>query len=263
MFQLIPADSFVNSRRNNYPYGQVGVATWTSQNGSNLGICSTTGYSGVVFEPRDEYKGDLARIYFYMATRYESRIAALETIDFYGDAVLNGTAYPCFEPWFISMLLAWNEADPVSQKEIVRNNEIYYSYQHNRNPFIDYPEYAIAIWNPSSIVVPEPTNFPADFSADNIHLQWTDASGIVLPEAYLIRMSNIGFEAIQEPVDGVPVVNCGTDKNILIGIKEAWFSNLNPNTTYYFKMYGFSGTGTAINYKTDGLIPEAQMNTSP
>lgn len=159
------------------------------------------------------------------------------------------------------MLLAWNEADPVSQKEIDRNNDIYTSYQLNRNPFIDHPEYAVAIWNPNSIVVPEPTNFPADFSAHNIHLQWIDANGTILPDGYLIRMSDLGFDAIQAPLDGVPVATSGTDKNILYGIKEAWYSNLNPNTTYYFKMYGFTGTGADINYKTDGVIPQVEMRT--
>jgi endonuclease I len=105
-----------------------------------LGPCSTTGYTGVVFEPRDEYKGDLARNYFYMTTKYENRIAAWKLLDPYGDAVLDGRPFFCFEPWFETMLLVWHTADTVSQKEIDRNNTIYNTIQHNRNPFIDHPE---------------------------------------------------------------------------------------------------------------------------
>jgi endonuclease I len=144
-FHLYPTDSYVNTRRNNYPYGLVGTASWTSMNGSKLGNCRWPGYTGVVFEPRDEFKGDLARTYFYMATRYQSSIASWEGDDPYGDAILDGTSYPCYETWFLDMLLAWNAADPVSQKEINRNEAVY-AIQHNRNPFIDHPEYAAAIW---------------------------------------------------------------------------------------------------------------------
>jgi endonuclease I len=258
LFHMYPTDSYVNTRRNNYPYGQVSSPTWTSMNGSKLGPCTATGYTGIVFEPRDDFKGDLARTYFYMATRYETRIASWALLDPYGDAIMNGTAYPCYETWFINMLLAWNAADPVSQKEIDRNNDVY-TIQHNRNPFIDHPEYAEAIWNPGAGVLPEPTNYPENFSAHNIHLQWIDATGTTLPDGYLIRMSTVGFNAIQTPVDGTPVLNSSIDKNVLYGIQEAWFTNLTPNTIYYFTMYSYSGTGSDINYKTDGVIPQVQQ----
>jgi endonuclease I len=262
MFHLYPTDSYVNTRRNNYPYGEVAVPTWVSQNGSKRGLCAVPGYSGNAFEPRDDFKGDLARTYFYMATRYENRIAAWQTLDPYGDVVLNGTSYPCFEPWFLTMLLAWNAADPVSQKEMDRNNIIYTTYQHNRNPFIDHPEYAQAIWVYNPISFPEPSNYPSDFSSHNIHLQWADATGTDLPESYLIRMSDIGFNAIQTPVDGIQVTNSAFDKNVLFGLREVWFTNLNSNTSYYFKIYSNSGTGVEINYKTDGTIPQILQKTS-
>ena len=164
LFHLCPKDSYVNTRINSYPYGVVGVPTWVSQNGSKLGPCIAAGYTDVVFEPRDEFKGDLARNYFFMATRYENRIASwVELLDPYVDAVMNGTSYPCFETWFKTLLLAWNAADPVSQKEIDRNNTIYNTLQHNRNPFIDHSEYAEMIWGNSIGIMPEPTNHPAPF----------------------------------------------------------------------------------------------------
>ena len=261
MFHMYPVDSYVNTRRNNYPYGKVTTPNWTSENGGKLGICTYPGYTGIVFEPRDEYKGDLARTYFYMATRYESRIASWETLDPYGDAVMNGTSFPCYETWFINMLLEWNASDPVSQKEIDRNNEIYNTYQHNRNPFIDHPEYANSIWSSTPATILEPSSYPVNFSAHNLHLQWSDAIGGVLPDGYLIRASSVGYDAIPTPVDGIPVPNSVTDKNVLYGLQEVWFSNLTPNTIYYFKIFGFTGTGTDINYKLDSSIPQIQQRT--
>lgn len=137
MFHLVPTDGYVNGMRSNYPYGEVGSATWTSQNGSRLGSCATPGYNGTVFEPRDDYKGDFARNYFYMATRYYGEDAGWP-----GSGMVTGSQ---FKPWAKTMLLLWAQQDPVSQKEIDRNNKIY-TIQNNRNPFIDHPEYANMIW---------------------------------------------------------------------------------------------------------------------
>lgn len=112
LFHIYPTDGYVNGKRDNYPYGEVDNPTWTSTNGSKLGPSSTTGYYGVVFEPIDEYKGDLARTYFYMATRYEDVITA------WNSEVLDGTKYPVYKKWTLDLLIEWNEKDPVSQKEI-------------------------------------------------------------------------------------------------------------------------------------------------
>lgn len=146
LFHLYPTDGYVNNRRGNYIYGEVSTVTWTSQNGSKLGTSTASGTSLVVFEPIDEYKGDFARTYFYMATRYENLIASWATYNTEAKAILDGTSYPAYKQWYINLLLKWHQQDPVSQKEIDRNNVVYTSYQHNRNPFIDHPEYALLIW---------------------------------------------------------------------------------------------------------------------
>jgi hypothetical protein len=263
LFHLCPTDSYVNTRRNNYPYGAVSVPSWVSQNGSKLGPCSAAGYTGIVFEPRAEFKGDLARNYFYMATRYESRIATWQTLDPFGDAVLDGTTFPCFEPWFKTMLLAWNAADPVSQKEIDRNNIVYNTLQHNRNPFIDHPEYVEMIWGNGIGLSPEPTNYPAEFSAHNIKLQWLDATGTLLPDGYLILASIVGYADIQSPMDGTPVPTAAMAKNVNYGMQQVWFTNLIPNTLYYFKMYGYRGSGSSINYKVEGEVKQVAIKTAP
>jgi endonuclease I len=155
MFHIYPTDGKVNGMRSNYPFGVVTNPTYTSGNGSKLGPCSFPGYTGTVFEPIDEYKGDFARSYFYMATRYENLIAGWQS-NGNANEILNGTSFPCFDQWFINLLFTWNAADPVSQKEIDRNNAIYTSYQHNRNPFIDYPEYANLIWSINVGISDEP-----------------------------------------------------------------------------------------------------------
>lgn len=139
LFHIYPTDGYVNGKRGSYPYGEVSAPTWTSSNGSKLGANSTTGYSGTVFEPIDEYKGDFARTYFYMATRYEDIISNWNSV------VLDGSTYPVYTEWHLDMLIRWHEEDPVSQKETDRNNAIY-DIQHNRNPFIDHPEYVASVW---------------------------------------------------------------------------------------------------------------------
>lgn len=149
LFHLYPTDGKVNGLRSNYPFAEVGAATLTTSNGSKLGYSKTTGYSGTVFEPIDEYKGDFARTYFYMATRYENVIASWEKYDSNGDAVLNGTSNQVFENWYLNLLLKWHSQDPVSQKEINRNNAVF-QIQQNRNPFIDHPEYVSLIWDTST-----------------------------------------------------------------------------------------------------------------
>jgi len=137
MFHLYPTDGYVNNKRSNYPYGEVGNAVWTSLNGSKLGNCSWTGYSGMVFEPIDAYKGDFARSYFYMSVRYYT-----EDSGWPGSPMTSGSQ---LNPWALALLMQWDLQDTVSQKEIDRNNAVY-QIQNNRNPFIDHPEYAGFIW---------------------------------------------------------------------------------------------------------------------
>lgn len=143
---IFATDGFVNSKRSSFPYGEVSSTTYTSSNGSKLGSGSSSlGYTGTVFEPIDEFKGDLARAYFYMATRYENVIDGWDGNSTSADAVLDGSDDKVYEDWFLTMLKSWHTQDPVSQKEINRN-EAGYSHQGNRNPFVDYPAFVDEIW---------------------------------------------------------------------------------------------------------------------
>ncbi|MBV8328775.1 endonuclease [Chryseobacterium sp.] len=136
-------DGKVNGMRSNYPYGKVGSASFTSKNGSKLGSSASSGYSGTVFEPIDEFKGDVARMIFYFVTRYQSKLSTFSSGD-----MLGGSTFPGLQSWELNVLLAWHNQDPVSQAEIKRNNASY-TYQGNRNPFIDNPNYVNQIWGSS------------------------------------------------------------------------------------------------------------------
>ncbi len=138
LFHIYPTDGEVNGKRSDYPYGNVSNPSWTSMNGGKLGPCTNAGYTQTVFEPINEYKGDVARGYFYMSTRYYSEDASWSSSD--------ATNKADILPWQLTVLLQWHHQDPVSAKEIARNNIIYSSYQNNRNPYIDNPQWADSVW---------------------------------------------------------------------------------------------------------------------
>lgn len=144
-FHIYPTDGKVNGVRSNMPYGECANGTIAVPDNGNLkalgkkGKSTVSGYSGTVFEPDDQYKGDFARTYFYMAACYNDRIAS------WSSDMLNRTSYPVFTSWAQDMLLKWHRADIVSAKEINRNDAVY-KHQKNRNPFIDHPELAEHIW---------------------------------------------------------------------------------------------------------------------
>ena len=137
---LFPAEGRINSAKNDLPLGIVGEAT--SDNGvSKVGknTFRTDDYAGNCFEPADQYKGDFARAYFYMATVYE------EFADIWQSPMMDNNTYPVWKDWALELLLQWHRADPVSQKELDRQEAVY-AIQGNRNPFIDYPELVEYIW---------------------------------------------------------------------------------------------------------------------
>ena len=146
LFHLYPTDIKVNGQRSNYPFGVCANGTRLTYKNyygkGKLGTSTYAGYSGTVFEPDDEYKGDFARTYFYMVTCYKAELPSWP-----GSPQLNYSAnrYKAFSTWSINMLMEWTRMDPVSEKEIKRNDAVY-DLQGNRNPFIDHPELAEHIW---------------------------------------------------------------------------------------------------------------------
>jgi len=147
LFHVYPTDARVNNFRGNDPYGEVAGATGTgiSNNTGNhargkVGSNTFSGYTGRVYEPDDEFKGDFARTYFYMCARYRDRSLNSST----GSVVFTSTPTD-LTAYAKSLFLQWHRQDPVSQKEIDRNQAVY-GIQENRNPFIDYPYLVEYIW---------------------------------------------------------------------------------------------------------------------
>ena len=143
LWNLYPSDSQCNMAKNNYPFGEVQPGKATFDNGSALVGTPMPGQGGgsaFVFEPADEYKGDFARTMFYMACVYDDLNWTNYSYNMYSKNV-----WPTLKSWAYNMLLEWHRQDPVSQKEIDRNNAVE-TQQKNRNPFIDFPDLAEYIW---------------------------------------------------------------------------------------------------------------------
>lgn len=142
LWNLYPSDSKANSAKSNWPLGIVGDKP-TFDNGVTKVGGARVSAAGVttVFEPADEYKGDFARAYFYMATVYPD----LHWVTSTSFNMFREEQWPTLKPWAYEMLLEWSREDPVSDKEIERNNAVE-KQQGNRNPFIDFPNLAEYIW---------------------------------------------------------------------------------------------------------------------
>ena len=162
IFQVVPTDGYVNNRRSNYAFGEVSSASYT-YDGAKLGsaksititggntIAGNTGTSvscsGTVFEPRDEYKGDFARGYFGTMIKWANGDYTAFTTGDGGKIFSTNYSTGAFglTKYGVALLMKWHRQDPVSKKEIDRNNGIQQT-QGNRNPFIDYPYLAEFIW---------------------------------------------------------------------------------------------------------------------
>ena len=158
IFHLVPTDGYVNNRRSAYAFGEVQNATYT-YNGCKLGssvssvstdketlLGTSASCSGTVFEPKDEYKGDFARGYLGMIAKYSNESYSITSGN--GGLIFEAfknTSHFGLTQYGIVLLMKWHREDPVSRKEIDRNNGIQ-ATQGNRNPFIDYPYLAEYIW---------------------------------------------------------------------------------------------------------------------
>ena len=204
LHHLIPTDGWVNSERGNYPFGD--CANGTPKGTGKRGTCTFSGYNSTVFEVADEYKGDFARMYFYFAVRYMTRISSYTSG--LGSVVFTSGNYKCLTTWAINQLLEWHRNDPVSSLETTRNDAVY-GLQRNRNPFVDYPELVEYIWgnmqgnawNSGSTPTPTPTlTSPTNGSTVNVGTNTgngvskaINVSGSNLTKALTVSVSGTGF----------------------------------------------------------------------
>lgn len=249
---IIPADKFVNQERSNFPMGEVASVDLTFENGSLLGASGSAAYTNTVFEPIDEYKGDIARIFFYMAVRYENIIANWENENSRGDDVLDGMAYTVYEDWFRDQLILWHNADPVSTVEMDRNNGVY-AIQGNRNPFVDNPVYVNDVWGPPCFGLPvELSAFHVRAINKGVQLDWQTASEL-----------NNDYFAIQHSTDGrnfktIAYSNGAGDSGIL---QTYEFTHLEPaiGSNYYrLEQFDFDGKSSLSEIR---LVHVEDLNT--
>ena len=241
MFHIYPVDGWINGRRSNYPYGEVpNDSDWVTRtfiNGARLGYNAyvaedKTSYCDIAYEPIDEYKGDIARGFFYIATRY-----MFEDDNFSEDYDM--TYRSQLRPWAMEMLKKWNERDSVSQKEIDRNNIIYSQFQFNRNPYIDYPELVELVFGADSAntkfdttLIRKPTNFsilPDSIGYLKAYLAWTN------PDS---RINNTAASSISSIVIKRNGVIVNTIANPQPGQAMSWTDNTVPTAgVYHYEIF--------------------------
>lgn len=239
LFFVVPTDARINQLRSNFPYGKAGSTVYYNfTNGSKQASNGTPGaiYTGRVYEPIDEFKGDVARSLLYFVVRYEGKLGGFNystNADPTKDQnPLNGTEEKAYDDWYIAMLLNWHQQDPVSAREITRNNSVY-NIQKNRNPFIDHPEWVNLIWNQTPDNIPPST--PSQLSMERNSAYFVNLKWQASPESDVL-----GYRIYQD--------------NVLVGTsKTNSFSadHLTPNTTYNF---------TVKAYDTS-YLESAQSNT--
>lgn len=197
MHHLYATDGETNSRHANWPYGEVGFAEWQSPAGAKLGGSDFPGYTGKVFEPIDEYKGDFARAILYMVTCYETLLPSWQSNSNAND-ILNGTTWPALDDWAIKQYYKWHIQDPVSQKEINRNDSIF-TFQGNRNPYIDHPEFVALVWQCTNLLPVTLLDFTAVKNNAAVLVQWN-----------VNREINFRQYEVERSIDGISFTHIGT-----------------------------------------------------
>jgi hypothetical protein len=145
-----PADNRVNLFKSNFPIGYAKNIYFTSKNGTSIGQSDPAknyGYTATnVFEPIDSFKGDFARAYLYVITRYQDSLPYWLNRSTASN-VLDGLKYPGLQSWMLQLCIKWAKLDPPGAFEMLRNDAVY-SIQGNRNPYIDHPEWVEKIFGP-------------------------------------------------------------------------------------------------------------------
>ena len=257
-----PTDGKVNGMRSDYPHGNVATASWTSLNGSKLGTSAVSGYTGTVFEPINEFKGDIARMYFYFATRYENTVAGYTSY-----AMFNGTSNQVFTTAFRDMLLQWHNQDPVSAREIARNNAIY-ARQGNRNPFIDNPNYVTMIWGGGTTDTTAPTA-PTNLASSTITttgftLSWTAATDNVGVTAYEVYQGTTLKTTVTTTTASITGLTAATTYSFTVKAKDAAGNTSAASTALNVTTATATGTtycASSSNNTNDERIGNVTLNT--
>jgi len=259
LFIVRPTDSKINGNRGNIPYSTVSTTTYQFPTAGAypgypmppnpvLDKIGVSNYSGVTatsaFEPNDAVKGDIARAYFYIVTRYENELSNWVTLNGANgvstvvDGTTNGGIYPSFQTNYLKMMNSWNNLDPVDAKEINRNNLIY-SQQNNRNPYIDHPEYVALVWQCTGVLPVTIIDFTASKLSESVLLKW-----------YATYETNFKLYQVERSTDGIIFNSIGevTGKN---WANYSFMDNALPaNATLYYRLKMIDTNGKFSYSKT-------------
>ena len=266
---VVPTDAAINGMRSDFPFGETDpnkTKYKESKNGySKFGYSKTPGYSGLVFEPNDEVKGDLARIYFYMATCYENQVASWDNAS--GGTVISGDSYQPYVQWTFEMLMRWSQLDPVDSIERARNVAAY-GVQKNRNPFVDYPGLESYIWGKMKEVPFSYNNYEQGDTIKRVETPfftpeeglYNDSVIVTIASAtegatiyYTINGSDVTVGAATVPAGSSQAVQIYTEPIILkatttlkaIAVKDGMFDSRQATATYRVKKHT-SGEGETM-----------------
>lgn len=246
VFHLNPSDATANQRKSNYPLGIVGSESWSNDGKVTKIGKPASGYGGGstnVYEPCDEYKGDFARVFFYIFTLYDD-ISWSDSYawmyDKYSDLTL--------KPWAYQMLLNWSNADPISQKEIDRNEAVK-KHQGNRNPFIDCPNLAEYIWGSLS-------NVPYHFNSSGDD----NTTGLIeISEDFSV--TNVGLPMGSNKKPSTATKYSSVETGIDYEIMGCYVNNY--ESPYYLLINGKNNAGAYISFTLPYKCTEIKMHTTP
>lgn len=250
LYHLCPADRVANNNKSNFPPGI--LVDSSKVNNGYFFMGKDTTWNGYAFTVLDEYKGDFARAYFYIATAYEDR----QWVTDYKKYV-NNDSYLTFTPYLTQILLEWHRLDPVSQKEIDRLDAVS-TIQHNRNPFIEYPELVEYIWGNKKGQTVHLANLVRTTSKDYVvpispaNPTATEATDIC-QAAFTANWVSTGSESYELDVftqtttghNDTLVAMPGFKKSILDTIPQLSWLNADGSTSTYGNMDGYFATATS------------------
>ncbi len=262
LHHLIAADQNNNNYHSNLDFGEVisGATNVLDERGN---ISGKTGYSSLsvskkVYEPADEYKGDIARMVFYMATRYltysstgNPQLRLVNSV--VGGTTVTSSASVYGELGILSHYLQWNEEDPVDAYEIKRNNLIYHNFQGNRNPYIDHPEWAEIVFD-TSYTGAGATIVSGTSSVGN-NPAWASGS-VTLSSISVNASSMLTTYALNEPFDSTGLVVTATMSDSSTKVVTGWTTDYDGVSSF-----GSSGNKTVTVTYVEGGVTKSSTFT--
>ena len=256
---LMAANGYANNIHSNYYYGYVDTSkTYTNCGdkysytaGNFLGTSKTVGGSVNVFEPQDSDKGDIARAIFYMVARYNyysgsdsdgissnnPNLALTQSLSDWSKTSFSSTASKKGYMGIMTDLLAWHHADPVDSYEIHRNNLLYTNYTNNRNPFIDFPEWADFIWG------------TATYNGTTYQSYSSTPTGYATPSSDTINGYNQASSTVS--VTGITLNKNST--TLVVGGTETLTATVSPNNATN-KNVTWTSSNTSVATVSNGTI---------